>query len=70
MNSSAVVSCVVRVAWETCPAPAFCAPHWYKYKMLVFRVAIKDSSNYYNSNFFCRVHALKALTKYNLDDNN
>lgn len=50
-NSSALVRCVVRVAWETCLAPAFCAPPRYKCKMFVFRAAIKVSSNYYNSNF-------------------
>lgn len=38
--------------------------------MLIFRAAIKDSSNYYISNFLCHVHALKALSKYNLDDDN
>lgn len=69
-TASGLVSCVVRVVWGTCPAPAFCAPCWYKYKMFVFRAAIKDSSNYYNSNFLCRVHALKVVTKYNLDDDN
>lgn len=26
LNSSGLVRCVVRAAWETCPAPAFCAP--------------------------------------------
>lgn len=67
-NSSGLVRCMVRAAWETCPAPAFCAPRWYKCKMFVFRAAIKDSSNYYNSSFLCCVHASKALTKYNLDD--
>lgn len=25
-NSPGLVRCVVRAAWETCPAPAFCAP--------------------------------------------